>query len=94
MNLVAMQVAENRRNLKMTVLRREGGTWHQSEVGKFTNGLMTEVSGHPQHPEYLVLFGHHTKAATLKALGGGQAYTATEIVGTDNKELPFVPGFA
>jgi hypothetical protein len=94
MNLVAIQIAENRRNLKMTVLRREGGTWHRSEVGKLVNSLKTEVSEHLRHPEYLVLFGHHTKDATLKALGGGQTYTATEIVGTDNKGLPFVPEFA
>lgn len=94
MNLVAMQIAENRRNLKMTVLRRQGGTWHQSEVSKLVNGLMTEVSERPQYPEYLVLFGHYIKDKTLKTLGGGQAYIATKIVGTDNKDLPFVPGFA
>lgn len=93
MDLMAMQVAENRRNIKMTVLYRKDGTWHHSEVGKLVNNLMTEASQHPQHPEYLVLFGHHTKAATLKAIGGGSAYTATEIVGTDNKRLPFRPGF-
>ncbi len=89
MDLFAMQVGENRRKLKMTVLHRKGGAWHESEVGKLVNGLMTEASQHPQHPEYVVLFGHHTKEATLKALGGGQAYTATEVVGTDSKELPF-----
>jgi cytochrome c-type biogenesis protein CcmH/NrfG len=93
MNLVAMQIAENRRTIKMTVLRREGGTWNRSEVSKLVNGLTTEASQHPQHPEHLVLFGHYTKDATLKALDGGQAYTATQIVGNDNKDLPFVPGF-
>ena len=93
MNLIAMQVAENRRNLKMTLLRREGGVWHRSEVEKLVNGLMTEVSEHPQHPEYLILFGHHTKEVTLNALGGAQAYIVIQIVGTDCKELPFVPGF-
>lgn len=94
MNLVAMQVAKYRRNLKMTVLRRKGGSWHRFEVNNLVNGLMTDVSENPQHPEYLVLLGHRTKEETLKALGGGQAYTATEIIGTDNKDLPFVPGFA
>ncbi len=93
MDLVGMMVAENRRNLKMTVLHRPGGTWHQSEVDKLVNGLKTEARQHPQHPEHLILFGHYTKEATLKALGGGQAYTATQVVGTDCKELPFKPGF-
>lgn len=94
MNLMAMVVAENRRKLKMTVLHRAGGTWYQSEVVRLTNGLMTEVSWDPQHPEYLVLYKHHTKESTLEALIGGQAYTATQVIGTDSKELPFVPGFA
>lgn len=93
MNLIATQIEENRKNLKMTVLYRKGGIWHQLEVARFVNGLMTEVSEHPKHPEYLVLFGHHTKEKTLKALLGGIAYTATQIVGTNSKELPFVPGF-
>jgi hypothetical protein len=93
MDLLAMQVAENRRKLKMTVLHREGGVWHQIEVGRLVNGLMTEVSQLPKHPEHLVLFGHYTKEETLKALLGGQAYTALQITGVDSKELPFVPGF-
>ncbi len=93
MDLLGMQIEESRRKLKMTVLRREGGTWHPTEVGKLVNGLMTEVSQHPKFQEYLVLFGHHTKEATLKAIGAGQAYTALQITGTHSKELPFVPGF-
>jgi hypothetical protein len=91
MNLTALELVEKRRNLKMTILHRPSGVWHQSEVGKIINGLMTEASRHPQHPEYLILFGHHTKESTLKALGGGVAYTASQIVGADNKELPFAP---
>lgn len=94
MNLVAMQVADSRRNLKMTVLRREGGTWHRVEVSRLANGLMTEVTEHPHHPEYLILFGHHTKEAISKTLGDGQTYTVSAIVGADNKELPFASGFA
>lgn len=94
MNLMLLQIVEGRHNLKMTVLYRKDGMWREREVDKLVNGLMTEVSNHPQHPEYLVLYGHYTKEATLKALGGGQAYTTTAIIGTDNTELPFVPGFA
>jgi len=93
-NLVAMQIEENRRNRKITVLRREGHTWHEAEVAKLCNGLNTEVSGHPQHPEYLILCGHHTKEQTLQALVGGQAYTATQITGLKSEGVPFIPGFA
>ena len=50
-----MQIEKNRHELKMTVLHRKGRTWHQTEVGKFATNLMTEVSQHPKHPEYLVL---------------------------------------
>ncbi len=92
MNLVAMQMAESRRALKMTVLHRPGGTWDQLEVGRLVNGLKTEVSVHPLHPEYLVVFGHYTKEETLKVMWGGVAYTVTQIIGTDHKDLPFVPG--
>lgn len=93
MDLMAMQIAENRSKLKTTVLHRQGGVWHQVEVGRLVSGLMTEVSQHPKHPEHLVLFGHYTKEETLRALLGGQAYTALQVTGTDSKELPFVPGF-
>lgn len=94
MNLMALQVAENMRKLEMTVLFRQGGTWSREEVSNITNGLMTQVSSHPQHPEYLVLFKHFTKAKALEAHGGGLAFTATQVTGVQNKDLPFVPGFA
>lgn len=94
MNLVALQVKENRSKLKMTVLHRPGGKWAPIEVGRLANGLVTEVSGHPKHSEYLVLFGHHTKEQTLVALMGGMAYTATLVTGVDSEHLPYVPGFA
>jgi hypothetical protein len=93
MNLMEMQIEENRRKLKTTVLYREGGTWDRIEVGRLVNGLKTEVSQHQKHPAYLVLFGHYTKEQTLQALLGGQAYTAIQVIGADSKELPFVPGF-
>lgn len=88
-----MQVAENQRKLKMTVLYRKGGEWHHSEISKLVGGLGTEVNSHPKHSEYLILMGHYTKEQTLRAIGGGQAYTSIQVVGVDNKELPFVPGF-
>ena len=77
--------------IEMTVLHRKGGIWHQSEVGKLASGLITTVSERSQYPEYIILWGHYTKEATLKALVGGQAYTATKVTRTDDKRLPFIP---
>ena len=94
MDLLAINLAEKRRNLKMTILHRPGGIWHHSEVAKLVQGLTTEVSQHPKHPEHVVLFGHYTKEQTLKAIGGGIAYTATQVTGIQDERLPFIPGFA
>jgi hypothetical protein len=94
MDLVGMQVEKNRREMKMTVLYRSSGKWHLSEVSKLVNGLMTEISQHPQYTEYLIVYGHYTKEQTLKVLGGGVAYTATQVIGIQDDKLPFVPGFA
>ena len=74
-----------------TILYREGGKWLPSEVGKIVRGLKTIASGHPEYPEYVILMGHHTKEATLEALDGGLAYTATQVTGSD--QLPFKPLF-
>lgn len=94
MNLVAMGIAESRRKTKMTILHRPGGVWHVSEVGKLINRLRIAASEHPQHPGYIIIFGHYTKEETLQTLGGGVAYTATQITGMDHQDLPFVPNFA
>lgn len=93
MNILAMDIAEKRSKVEMTVLYRKGGAWHQSEVGKLVSNLKTVASTHPKHPEYVILYKSYTKEATLEAIGGGQAYTATKIVGMDSKELPFTPKF-
>ena len=94
MDLISRELVNFRNQLKMTILYREGREWYLSEVAKLSNGLVTEVSGHPKHSEYLVLYEHHTKNEILKALGGGQAFTAVQIIGVKSSELPFIPGFA
>ena len=81
----------NPHNLKMTVLYRKGGTWQWPEVSKLTNGLVTKASEHPQYPEYLILSGHHKMEAISGIINGGAPFNATEIIGVDNKELPFNP---
>ncbi len=93
MDILAMQMEENARTIKLTLLFRPGGVWHNTEVDRLVNGLVTETSQHPKHPSHIVLFGHFTKAQTLEALLGGVAYTATQITGIAHKELPFRPGF-
>jgi len=75
--------------MKLTVLHRSGGVWDKREVGLLVNGLRTEASQLQKFPEYIVLFGHFTKEETLKATRGGQDYTATQITGGRNKDLPF-----
>jgi hypothetical protein len=94
MNLMGLHLAKLRSELKMTVLKREGGKWVPQEVHKLVGGLTTEASEHPQHPEYVILFGHYTKEQTLRAIGGGSAYIATQVTGLPNDEVPFTPGFA
>jgi hypothetical protein len=93
MDLVAMDLQEKRRKMKLTVLHRAGGEWYPDETGRMVNGLMTEARQHPKHPEYVVLIGDFTKEETLKALGGGLAYTVTQVTGTQNEKLPFSIGF-
>lgn len=93
MDLLAMEREKRIKNLKMTILFRAGGTWTGMEVDRLMSGLMTETSGHPDHPEYVILLGHYTKPETLKALLGGQTYTAEQIVGLRNPKLPFTPSF-
>lgn len=73
--------------MEYTVLYRENGAWHRVEITRLVAGLDTTVSNLELCPEYLVLFGHYTKEKALRALLGGEAFTATQIVGS--KELPF-----
>lgn len=89
MDLIGMEIAENMRKLKLTVLHRPGGTWSDVEVSRLVNGLLTEAYSHQENPEYLILFGHHSKEETLQALLGAMAYTATQLIGINNEELPF-----
>ncbi|MBP9757246.1 MAG: hypothetical protein KBD06_01465 [Candidatus Pacebacteria bacterium] len=91
MDLVGMDVRDKLRRLKLTVLYRPGGTWLAVEVGRIVNGLMTEASQHPKFPEHVILLGEFTKEATLNAILGGIAYTATTLTGIDHKDLPFRP---
>ncbi|MEI7498676.1 MAG: hypothetical protein WCK11_05375 [Candidatus Falkowbacteria bacterium] len=92
MDLMGMQIAENRRKLKMTVLHRPGDVWRRNEISQLTIGLMTEVSQHPKHPEHLILFGHHSESA-LKTIIRGATFTAIQIIGLQDERLPFNPGF-
>lgn len=88
--LTAQRIAERRRkrrNLKLTVLHRPGGSWDQHEVGRLINGLMTEVSRQQSHPEHLVLLGHFTNEQTLRA-SGGLGYTVTQVTGVGNAPFP------
>lgn len=93
MDLLGMTIAENRREAKLTVLHRPDGTWGGEEVSRLVSRLMTDVCGHPRQPEYIILLGHYTKEEALAAIMGGQSFTATQVIGVDNKTLPFRPSF-
>lgn len=96
MDFKAIRMIESQKKMQVTILHRAGGVWHSTEVNRLVNDLMTEASQLPQHPEYLMLFGHYTKEETLRVIGGGVAYTAKPITGVyNNPELaslwvPFV----
>lgn len=89
--LLVAEVREKRNNVKMTVLHRPNGQWYRLEISRLVGGLMTEASQRRDFPEYVILFGHYTKEQTLKALWGGEAYTATQVTGLDG--APFNPGW-
>lgn len=77
-----------------TVLTRGAeslGTWSQREVSKITNGLRTEVYQVDQLPQYLIVYGAFTKEEVLRATGGGCTFTAEQVIGRDNADLPFRP---
>jgi hypothetical protein len=93
MDLLGMTLRAERKNAKITLLHRPKGQWHKEEVSRLVRGLNTSVCEHPLHPEYLILFGHYTKEKTLEVMLGGVAYTAKQVLGYDNQELPWVPTF-
>jgi len=83
---------EKAREMKLTVLHRPGGRWHHAEMLRLFP-LSAEVASHPQHTEYIILLGHHTKEKVLEVLLGGQQFTATQVTGIESKGLPFIPSF-
>ncbi len=93
MAILSGSAREECEGIKVTVLHRPGGVWRDKEILGLTDNLQAVVTGIATHPEYLILLGHHTKEATLQAIGGGFAYTATQVTGIDSPLLPFVPSF-
>lgn len=88
-NLVALHAQELRNKAPFTILHRSGGIWSGNEVNKLTNGLAARIQGKNNAPEYLVVFGHYTKAQALAALGGGLAFTSSQVVGYENENCRF-----
>jgi hypothetical protein len=89
-DLLEMDRREKRKEIKVTVLHRPGGVWRPNEFALLGERLRTEARYRPEeHPEHIVLWGHFTKAQTLEVLGGGTAYTATQVTGIDDPRVPF-----
>lgn len=96
--LASQEILSKRRGLKTTVLHRPGGTWDIYEVQKLVGELFTEAYQHPRFPEYVILFGHHTKERALDAVYPAHRsapktiendFTATQVMGLE--DLPFRP---
>ena len=88
MDLTAMRLMENRRNLKTTVICR-CTPFSNEEVGLMVNDLMTEASQHPKHPNSVILFGHFTADQLNGYLLRGGLYTVEQKVGVEG--LPWFP---
>jgi len=72
-------------------LHRPGGGWTSAEIDLLVNRVMTMVSFSKDYPEYLILYGHHTKEKIKEVLASGQEHTVVQEVGINN--LPFTPSF-
>ena len=83
-NMMAQDKIDSQSKIQFTILKRQGGVWHNTEVSRLVNGLRTEAYQHPKHPEYMYLYGHYTKAQTLEAMMGGSAYAAEQVTGVGN----------
>ncbi len=76
-------------NMRVTMLYRPNGTWTKEELDKLAMNLKTAPLQNPLEPEYVILFEHYSKSIALAAIGGGVAFTATELIGINNPRLPF-----
>jgi len=79
---------------KITALHRKGGAWKPLEVSLLSKFLETQISQNPNHPEYLLMRGHHTPESILKIVGKVPPHTSSHFMGAENPRLPFYPGFA
>lgn len=93
MDLAGMAMRSRRQNQRVTVLFREGGTWHDSEIQKLVAGLHTSVSLNTDHRGYLLIPEEYTKEEILEILGDVAAYTLEVVMGLDNEALPWKPRF-
>ncbi len=86
------QMNIEQRNLQITILRREGGTWDIKEFVKL-GSIRTEISKKPPYPEHILLLGHHEENTILRALGIKEKNFTITHVEADSKDLPYKPHF-
>lgn len=92
--MMAEDIKTRRAKMEFTVLTRgkgSDGVWHRSEVNRIVNGLSAELYTLPALPQHLILWGHFTKEQVLQAMDGGCTFTAMQVQGLENPELPFRP---
>ncbi len=85
------QLEKSTRNLKTTVLFRKQSKWSVHEIELLTDSFSAGVWSHCDHPNHLVMEGHHSDKSISKALRGVPPYKITRVVGTKKEHLPFIP---
>ena len=83
---MATSTLNYRASLKFTILHRPNG-WTLDEVSKLAANTRTYQSR--IKPEYLILLEHHSKDELLPIIGDN--FTANEVVGLNNAEMPWQP---
>jgi hypothetical protein len=90
-DLMSMQIQRTMQEIKTTVLYRPEPEWSDYEIYRLCESLMTEVSGHPDYPNYLILYGHYTVGQIYKAWNVGAECIVRTRIGLAT--LPFKPSF-
>lgn len=61
MQQITAQQIRGGRNMKMTVIRRQGRRWQLEEIGQFVNAFLTGASWDQKSPYSLVIYGHFSE---------------------------------
>jgi hypothetical protein len=91
MNLVALEMQKQQREMNFTVLKRPVGQWSREEVGKLIGQLKPMTTGiheNPQHPQHLVINGSYSAEIIMRILSIS-GFDHKIVQGVDHPSLPF-----